>query len=81
MIVPTMTPTQGMTANQPLLPMSCRRLTVMATFGQISAIDSRTPRNGIQPVTTLAPNRISQLIQKCWRRRRPLKDSRAVLKS
>ena len=48
---------------------------------QIMAMDSRAPRIGIQPSTTPAPSRISQLIQKCWRRRRPLNENMALAKS
>ncbi|MNE89318.1 hypothetical protein D3C80_1867200 [compost metagenome] len=54
---------------------------MMATLGQIIAIEIRTPISGIQLVTTLTPSRISQLIQKCWRRRRPLKENMALTKS
>ncbi|MNT53313.1 hypothetical protein D3C72_1903970 [compost metagenome] len=81
MMKPMMVATQGMTTNQPVLPMSCRRFTEMARFGQIRTRPIKPPMTGIQPVTTLTPSRISQLIQKCWRRRRPLNENMALAKS
>ena len=72
---------QGMTTSQPGLPMSWKRLKPTARCRTITARPRMKLTLGtkfrIRPTT----NRMAQLIQKSRRRRRPLKEKRAVLMS
>ncbi|MNT81093.1 hypothetical protein D3C72_2206500 [compost metagenome] len=72
---------QGMTTSQPGLPMSWKRLKPIARCGTRRIRPRMKLAFGMKLEMMPSTRRMAQLIQKCWRRRRPLKESMALLMS